>query len=98
MHDANVTTQPKRPFKKKAGPTGHEAFLKALEAGNAVVTIKMATDGSELKGTVKTSDKYFISLKVTRADGSYQVYVINKAHIEMFSTNPNDTAELAAAA
>ena len=94
--------QPKRsvPFKKKKpnAPEGHEAFLKALEAGGAIVTIRRATDGVEMKGTIKTSDKFTISLKVDRPDGTYQTYVIYKQHIEMFWTNPNETMQALAAA
>lgn len=96
----NEVTQLKRPFvkKKSASPSGHEAFLKALEAGSAVVTIKMATDGTELKGTIKHSDKYTVSLRCDRPDGTYQVYVIFKSAIEMFWTNPNEQQQLPAAA
>lgn len=94
--DWTADQKPKRTFAPKkaapAKPAGHEAFLKALEAGNAVVTIKMATDGTELKGTIKHSDKYTISLRVDSEDG-YQVYVIFKSAVEMFWTNPNQNAE-----
>lgn len=105
MHEARThesqswagNAQPKRTFApKKAGPAkpaGHEAFLKALEAGGALVTVRMATDGAELKGTIKHSDKYTISLRVDNKDGGYQVYVLFKHAIEMFWTNPNAQAE-----
>ena len=90
-------TQPKRTFAPKkvapVKPAGHEAFLKALETGNAMVTIRLATDGQEIKGTVKHSDKYTISLRVDRPNGNYQVYVIFKSAIEMFWTNPNEGAD-----
>lgn len=71
------------------GPKGHEAFLKALETAGAVVTMAML-NGDIRKGTVKTSDKYTISLKETREDGSYQVYVIFKHAIEEYWTDPAD--------
>lgn len=103
MHDSNVTpVRRAAPFKKKPkdAPVGHEAFLKALEGASAPVTIKLASDGTEMRGTVKTSDKFTISLKVDKPDGTYQTYVIYKSHIEMFWTNPHETntqvAELAA--
>lgn len=97
MHESQWNQQangngPKRTFTKKPAnkPAGHEAFLKALEAGGAIVTIKMGTDGTELKGTIKHSDKYTVSLRCDRDDGSYQVYVIFKHSIEMFWTNPHE--------
>lgn len=94
MHDDFNRMPTKRNFaaKKPLTPKGHEAFLKALEAGGALVTIRMSTDGTELKGTIKHSDKYTISLRVDN-DAGYQVYVIFKSAIEMFWTNPNAHAE-----
>ena len=90
------SSAPKRTFAPKkatpAKPAGHEAFLKALETGNALVTVKMATDGTELKGTIKHSDKFTISLRVDN-DTGYQVYVIFKSAVEMFWTNPNENTE-----
>lgn len=84
---------PKRPFVKKsaAAPKGHEAFLKALENAQAIVTIAMLNDPeSTMKGTIKHSDKYTISLKVDREDGSHQVFVLFKHAIESFWTDPKD--------
>lgn len=93
MNDSNVIPA-RRAFvnkkKPKEGPIGHEAFLKALEGGGALVTIKLASDGTELRGTIKTSDKFTISLKCDKPDGSYQTYVIYKSAIEMFWTNPHE--------
>lgn len=80
-----------RPFKKPVAPKGHEAFLKALEAAGAKVSLTLSNDPDTIMtGTVKHSDKYTISLRTDREDGTYQVYVIFKHAIEMFWTNPND--------
>lgn len=99
MSDSNVI-HVKRPFNKKKPntPSGHEAFLKALEAGGALIKVKLLSDGEVLKGTVKTSDKYTISLRCDNPDGTYQVYVIYKSAIEMFWTNPNEAVPVAVAA
>lgn len=86
----------KTPFvKKPVSPKGHEAFLKALEAAGAVVNIALLTspDAPPMKGVIKHSDKYTISLKVDRPDGSYQVFVVFKHAIECFWTNPEDQAK-----
>jgi sRNA-binding regulator protein Hfq len=83
-------TPPPR-FKKKPVKEGHEAFLKALEAAGARVSLTLVSDpDTTMSGTIKHSDKYTISLRVDRDDGTYQVYVIFKHAIEMFWTNPND--------
>jgi sRNA-binding regulator protein Hfq len=81
-----------KPFKKpKAAPAGHEAFLKALENARAVVTVAMVSDPDvTMKGTIKHSDKYTISLKVDRDDGTHQVFVLFKHAIESFWTDPKD--------
>ena len=88
------TTTAKKPILRKKpanAPAGHEAFLKALEAAQATVSVRLVNDPEVvLKGTIKHSDKYTISLKVTRADGTYQVYVIFKHAIEQFWTDPVD--------
>jgi len=47
--------------KKKPTLVGHESFLKALEASGAVIEITK-TSGDVLKGVVKHSDKFTISL------------------------------------
>lgn len=83
----------KAPFPKKPPVLkGHEAFLKALESAGAVINVAMTTspDAPPMKGTLKHSDKYTISLKVDRPDGTYQVYVLFKHAIESFWTNPED--------
>lgn len=81
--------------KQKAPLVGHEAFLKALETGQAVIRVELMS-GEVLKGTVKHFDKYTISLKVDDADGTHQVYVLFKHAIESFWTNPKDQPEKAA--
>jgi sRNA-binding regulator protein Hfq len=89
MSDAPNFNQ--RPFKKPPAPKGHEAFLKALETASAKVSLTLTSDPDTIMtGTIKTSDKYTVSLRVDRDDGTYQVYVIFKHAIEMFWTNPND--------
>lgn len=96
MHDVPFYTHSgashsRPPLPKKPAPLkGHEAFLKALETGGAIVNVSMTTDPKPLKGTIKHSDKYTISLKVDRDDGTYQVYVLFKHAIESFWTNPED--------
>lgn len=91
------------PFKrtpKKSNPQapkGHEAFLKALETAGAVVRVAMLNDPeTTMKGTIRTSDKYTISLKVDREDGSHQVFVLFKHAIESFWTDPADQPKQAA--
>lgn len=92
-------TPRKAPFTKKpASPKGHEAFLKALEAAGAIVNIALVTspDAPPMKGVIKHSDKYTISLKVDRPNGGgYQVFVIFKHAIESFWTNPEDQTKAA---
>jgi len=87
-HADGAQHAPKR-APKAAQPKGHEAFLKALEASGATVIVEM-NDGSSLTGTIKHSDKYTISLKVSKeaekGDGAYQVYVIFKHSITLFYT------------
>ncbi len=87
-HAEGVPTVHKRTPKIQQ-PKGHEAFLKALEASGATVIVEMS-DGSSLTGTIKHSDKYTISLKVSKerekGDGAYQVYVVFKHSIVLFYT------------
>lgn len=94
MSEYNTRSTPtvhNKPFRKKPAnsPEGHAAFLKAIENAQGVIRV-MKTSGEIRKGSVKTSDKYTISLKETREDGSYQVYVIFKHAIEEFWTDPAD--------
>lgn len=89
----NHDLQPRRAAtpKKPAAPKGHEAFLKTLETAGAVVSFGMVSDpDSVIKGTIRASDKYTVSVKVDRADGSHQVYVLFKHAIESFWTDPAD--------
>jgi sRNA-binding regulator protein Hfq len=83
----------RRTIKKASSqaPKGHEAFLKALETAGAIVRIAMVSDPETvMKGTIRASDKYTISLKVDRDDGTHQVYVLFKHAIESFWTDPAD--------
>ena len=57
---------PRRPLLKatnKVTPKGHEAFLKALEASGANVDFELAASGNIVSGSIKTSDKYTISIQ-----------------------------------
>lgn len=96
---SDIAPRTKAPFvKKPSTPKGHEAFLKALEAAGAVVNVSLiaSPDAAPMKGTIKHSDKYTISLKVNRPNGGgYQVFVIFKHAIESFWTNPEDQAKAA---
>jgi len=56
----------------------------------------MVADGSVIKGTVKTADKFTVSVKVDRPDGSYQTYVYFKHAFECFWTDPADQPNKAA--
>ncbi len=95
---SELISRPKAAFPKKpVAPKGHEAFLKALESAGAVVSVALinSPDAAPMKGTIKHSDKFTISLKVDRDDGTYQVYVLFKHAIESFWTNPEDQPKAA---
>jgi sRNA-binding regulator protein Hfq len=49
--------------KDKVKPKGHEAFLKQLEASGTEVIIEKVGSRTLLRGTVKCSDKYTITLR-----------------------------------
>lgn len=49
--------------KAKTTPTGHEAYLKALETSGAMVAFEKASTGQVVVGPIKTSDKYTISVQ-----------------------------------
>lgn len=69
-------------------PSGHEAFLKALESSNATVEVEKASSGERVVGKIKASDKYTISLRVPFTandwDGPYATRVIFKHDISEF--------------
>lgn len=46
-----------------SAPTGHEAYLKALEHSKAVVLFEKASSGDDVIGVIKTSDKYTVSVQ-----------------------------------
>lgn len=63
----------KKPGAKLAPkPSGHEAFLKALESSNATVEIEKASSGDKIIGKIKASDKYTISLRVPHTAGDWE--------------------------
>lgn len=73
--------------KKPAGaPKGHEAFLKALETSGAEIEIEKC-DGNKIRGFVKHSDKYTVSVRCEAAPGSgiFKDRVIFKHDISEFS-------------
>ena len=79
----------KKPFVKTGPkPSGHEAFLKALESSNATVEVEKASSGDKIIGKIKASDKYTISLRcpLTPGDweGPYATRVIFKHDISEF--------------
>ena len=79
----------KKPFFKIGPkPSGHEAFLKALESSNATVEVEKASSGDKVIGKIKASDKYTISLRVPNTpgdwEGPYQTRVIFKHDISEF--------------
>lgn len=84
--------RPNKPFTPKSAgskPTGHEAFLKALEASGAVVQIEKASSGDIVVGKIKASDKYTVSLRCPVVaddwEGPYKTRVIFKHDISEFS-------------
>ena len=62
---SSYTTQSARSLIKRpvTAPKGHEAFLKALEASGATITITMASSGDTITGVVRHSDSYTISVR-----------------------------------
>lgn len=68
---------------RKPKVAGHEAFLKALEVSNAIVTFVMISSGREVNGTVKHSDKFTVSVVEKFTD---QVRVLFKHDISEFWT------------
>lgn len=92
-----TATGNKKPFAKTGPkPSGHEAFLKALESSNATVEVEKASSGDKVIGKIKASDKYTISLRcpLTPGDweGPYATRVIFKHDISEFMPIINQTA------
>lgn len=76
--------RPAKTFGKgKPSPTGHEAFLKALETSGATITLEKASSGAVIAGTVRHSDKFTVSVL---SEGT--VRVIFKHDISEFSASP----------
>lgn len=92
---SDINPRYKAPIAKKPNaPKGHEAFLKALEQAGAVIKVTTLA-GEVIKGVIHAADKYTISLKITAADGTYQVTVFFKHGLESFETNPKDQVKAA---
>ncbi len=84
----------KRPSADKK-PKGHEAFLKALETSGAKVCIEKC-DGTSVHGVVKHSDKFTVSIRATKSDGTTVDRIIFKHDISEFSAispRPDTTEE-----
>ena len=73
-----------------AATVGHQAFLKGLQLAGAVLTIQELDTDELYVGIVKHSDATTISIRVDRADGAYQSYVIFKHAIKKFWVDPNN--------
>ena len=71
---------------------GHEAFLKALEFSGAVVVVEKISDGSKIRGTLKHSDKYTLTVRSSSTEDGVPVTrerVIFKHDIsEFYSLTP----------
>lgn len=46
-------------------PKGHEAYLKGIELSKSTLVVEYLDGGDDDVGTIKTSDKYTISLRLT---------------------------------
>lgn len=80
-HSRRITVKP-----KKSKPEGHEAFLKMLQESGTV--IEFFVGGEVIVGTLKHSDKYTVSVKLTEdADDldAGRTAVIFKSAISYFS-------------
>lgn len=64
-----LTLNKKPQAKRSQQPKGHEAFLKALEASGAEVEFWLISEPLKIRGKVKTSDKFSVSIMETSADG-----------------------------
>lgn len=69
---------------------GHQAFLRGLQLAGAVLSIQELDTGEIYAGIVKHSDATTISIRVDRADGTYQSYVIFKHAIKKFWVDPKN--------
>jgi len=71
--------------KKRDVPTGHEAFLKALETNQSIVRIDFLDGADPATGTIRHSDKFTISLRVIiNISGGTEDRVIFKHSIRQF--------------
>lgn len=69
--------------KPKAAPSGHQAFLKALQDSGAEIAVYMRDDDDILIGKIRASDAFTISLDV-KGD----TYVVFKHSIQRFKPLP----------
>lgn len=74
--------------KKPAAPSGHEAFLKGLEASRASIRANAANGKFIYEGRVKHSDRFSISLEVHR------VGLIQVTGVEFSDVTPPTTLVL----
>lgn len=58
-----MTETKRAPSKSTNAPKGHEAYLKGLEQSKATIRVEYLDDAPDDVGTIKTSDKYTISLR-----------------------------------
>jgi len=71
--------------RQRQAPKGHEAFLRALESSNAIVTFVKASSGQIITGKIKTSDKYTVSIaEQIEGTGRYNTRVLFKHDISEF--------------
>ncbi len=80
FHSQSPTTLRARKKPNKPEPVGHESFLKALEKSAASIIIEKASTGEKIKGVVKHSDKFTISIE----DAAHRTRVIFKHDISEF--------------
>lgn len=73
--------------KRTQQPKGHEAFLKALETSGVEVEFWIISEPLKIRGKIKTSDKFSVSVMETTCDGLESVgipMVIYKHDISRF--------------
>lgn len=76
---------------QKTTPKGHEAFLKALESSGATVSFHKASCDEIITGTIKTSDKYTVSIQCDRTG---MTRVMFKHDISEFCVEARPEAEV----
>jgi sRNA-binding regulator protein Hfq len=74
--------------KKSIAPKGHEAFLKALESSGATLFFDIASSGDVIKGVIKTSDKYTISIQEVNGTRVIFKHDISSFYVEAPAAKP----------